>query len=155
MSHQKRSSHYKTKICKRSLVVAAVSNVCFCSCTWHKLGSSASFHTPECCQDSLSNTHLHPPKTPLHLHGARVSKRFHHTYALDNLMHQTGILAGFISHRSEISDLKSQQSRCVAGLGNLSLKLIFFQKDGTLLLGSVLGSVLILIHCFCLLPSDV
>lgn len=59
-----------------------------------------------------------------------MSKRFHHKYALDSLMHQTGILAGFNSHRSEISDLKSQQSRCIARLGNLSFKFIFFQKGG-------------------------
>lgn len=75
--------------------------------------------------------YLHSLKIPLHLHRAIVSKRFHHRYALDSLMHQTGILAGLISHRSEISDLKSQQSRCIAMLGNLSFKLIFFQKEGT------------------------
>lgn len=133
VSHQQRSSHYKTKICKVSLVAAAALNVCCRSYTLQSLawnvGSCASFRAPKCCSGSLCC--VLRPKFCLASTEPQWAKHFWPDRHL--ITHQKEhflILAGFFPSTSVISDLESQQSsNALQSFGPLIHKFVFFQAE--------------------------
>lgn len=131
VSHQKRSSHYKTKICKVSLVAAAALNVCCRSYTLQTLawniGSCASFRAPKCCSGSLCC--VLRPKFCLASTEPQWAKHFWPDW--DLITHQKEhflILAGFIPSTSVISDFESQQSRCFAKFWSIDPQVCFLSS---------------------------